>query len=120
MRREPNSSDCDLDPRTWRESYAPEARVSHALDRYASDHAEYGEDNKCEQVAEDDEPDEERDGGNRHGVGVGAISCACRGAEVGQVRGSVVAACPWECELHCEFTSALSTGVRSISRMSRA
>lgn len=96
MRRKSNSSDCDLDPRTGRKRYAPEARVSHALDRYARDHAEDGEDDKSEQVAEDDEPDEERDGGDRHGVGVGvgAISCACSGAETGQVRGSVVAACP--------------------------
>ena len=96
MWREPNSADCDLDPRTGREGYAPEARVSHALNRYASDHAEDGEDNKSEQVAEDDDPDEERDGGDGHGisVGVGAISCACSGAVTGKVRGSVVAACP--------------------------
>ena len=98
MRRESNSSDCDLDPRTGRKGYAPEPRVSHALDRYARDHAEDGEDDESEQVAEDDEPDEERDGGDRHdGVGGGAISCACRGAEAEQVRGSVVAACPLVC-----------------------
>ena len=97
MRRKPNSSDCDLDSRTGRKGYAPEPRVSHALDRYSSDHPEDGEDDESEQVAEDDEADEERDGGDGHGVGVGvgAISCARNsGAETGQVRGSVVAACP--------------------------
>lgn len=104
MRRQPNASDSDLNPRTGREGDAPEPRVSHALDRNSGDYAEDGEDDEREQVAEDDEADEERDGGDGHGVGVGvgAISCcACSGgggAETGQVRGSIVAACPWPWE----------------------
>jgi hypothetical protein len=45
---------------------------------------------------------------------VGAISCcACRGgagAETGQDRDSVVAACPWPWEVNCTaITSALSS-----------
>ena len=55
MGGEANATYCDLDTMSRRESYAPEASVTHSLDRDTSDDTEDGEDHKGEEVSDDDD-----------------------------------------------------------------